>query len=520
MTFLKNWGKKVNMEKTLDNTIDRLLSKIDIVDVISSYLPLKQAGRNLKTNCPFHNEKTPSFVVSPEKQIFHCFGCHVGGNAISFVSKHEAISFYEALKKLAKQYNIDLPQTYYKKTNKSLNKAEDLLTASANLYYKCLTTHKLGAYALEYFKKRNITLSTIKQFKLGFAPNSWDTLIKAAFKKKYTKKDLLSAGLILEKNNKIYDRFRNRIIFPIYNITGNVIGFGARVLDKSLPKYINSPDSPVFNKSNNLYGLNITKKEVLKQNEAILVEGYMDCIKLFQEGFKNVVATLGTSLTENHVKILKRYTSNILIIFDSDEAGIKACSRNIELFLKQDLFIKILTFKDVKDPDEFLEKFGKEKLKAYINKNAKSFFDFKLEQLQKQYNINDSNGKSKIANEIIKMLNHIQDAILKDEYLKKLSNVLNIEFESIKTQIKKNKVYSKKDSSADISLKDLEKKDPKTLNLIKAEHIITQLLIDKNKIYCIIKDLAGLYNLKFITNELNLVLDLIKEKTAEESFFE
>ena len=342
----------------LKDIIEEIKSRCDIVDIISDYMHLEKSGSNYTGLCPFHSEKTGSFMVSKSKQIYKCFGCNAGGDVISFVMRWENVDFMEAVKILARKCGITLDRNISeeeKKKIQEINKFREIHTEAARFYFANLLRTKNPGY--EYLRKRGLSDKIIKKFGLGYSPNSWNSLMNYLLSKGYDKTDLVKCGLITHKteSNKYFDRFRNRVMFPIFNYNGKVIGFGGRVLDDSLPKYLNSPETLVFNKRMNLYGLNISKKGI-KDDTLILVEGYMDLISLYQNNIENVVATLGTALTIEQAKLIRRFAKNVIISYDSDQAGQNATLRAIDILLKADIKVKILNLKDCKDPDDFIKK--------------------------------------------------------------------------------------------------------------------------------------------------------------------
>ena len=338
--------------------IEKIKEQNDIVEIISEDIRLKKSGRNYIGLCPFHNDKSPSFTVSQDKQIYKCFSCGEAGNVLTFIMKYKKLNFLEAAKYLADKASITLNMG--SKENSAVSKKKQLMykinVDSARYFFANLQKNK---YSKDYFLNRGIKEETIKRFGLGYSLDNWHALMNYLKKRGYKEEILLEAGLILrsEKKGNLYDRFRNRVMFPIFDYRGNVIGFGGRVLDDSLPKYLNSPDTLIFNKRQNLYGLNFARKEI-KDRSVILVEGYMDLISLYQYGIKNVVATLGTALTDGQGSLIKRYADTVIISYDSDEAGIKATLRAIEIPNKLDINVKVLNLKECKDPDEFIRKYG------------------------------------------------------------------------------------------------------------------------------------------------------------------
>lgn len=416
--------------------IDQILDRVDIAEIIAGYIPLKKNGRNFKTNCPFHNEKTPSFVVSPEKQIYHCFGCGEGGNAIGFVMKYESMEFPEAIKVLAERAGVELPR--YKKENneeESLSSRLYKINDLAAVFYQNYLMSENGKKALSYLKARGVTAETLRIFRIGFAPLAWEMFRDYCENKKIHPELLKKAGLIIksEKTKKDYDRFRNRIMYPIFNERGNVLGFGGRVMDDSLPKYINSPETAVYVKSNVLYGLNFSKKGIREKGYAIIVEGYMDVIIPFQYGINNIVATSGTSLTPDHVSMLKRYTNTVIMIFDADQAGETASLRGLDIFAEKGVEVKIVSLPKSEDPDSFVRKYGRKNLEEIVS-SAKNLFDYKLDLLIARHGIKDV---GRISSEMMPTIAKIENEIVKSNYLKRLAERLEVREESLRHEMGK-----------------------------------------------------------------------------------
>lgn len=445
----------------------------DIVDIVSNYVSLKKTGVNFKGLCPFHVEKTPSFIVSPTKQIFHCFGCGVGGNVFHFVSKIENINFIDAVKFLANKNGIKLTYSDEKSSLKEdIYKVNDL----ACKFFKEKLFSREGEVAREYLKKRNIDKGTIDKFLLGFAPDDWDGFYNFAKKQGFSDYLLLQAGLIIkrEKTEGYYDRFRNRLIFPIVNNLGRVCAFGGRVLDNSLPKYINSPESPVYVKGKNLYGWYFAKDSIIKENKAIIVEGYFDCITCHKFGITNVVATLGTSLTKDQVQNIRKYTNNAIIAYDIDTAGINASIRGLDLLIEEGIDVKISILEGEKDPDEYLNKNGKEAFLTCIN-NSKEIIDFWLD-VSKKERVADLKGKLKLVQEMLPVVAKVQDDNKRLEYRRLISDRLNIPEMYISKELDRilRKVYK-------IDLK--EKKESKTLSIYEiAEKELLKLILSDTTI--------------------------------------
>jgi len=419
----------------------------DIVDVVGEFVELKRAGTNYKALCPFHNEKTPSFVVSPEKQIYHCFGCGEGGDVLSFLMKHNNYSFIEAAEYLAKKAGIKLEHVSKKETKKK-NTLYEINREAGLFFYKNLAKSKK---ALDYFSNRGIKTRVIKSFGLGYALDSWEALYNHLKNKNYKDEDILKTGLIIGRDKKqgYYDRFRNRVIFPIIDTKKRIIGFGGRVLDNSLPKYLNSPDSEVFYKGRNLYNLNnaLKNKDI---NYVILTEGYMDVIKLSSFGYNNTVASLGTSFTKYQVKLLKKYFDEFYIAYDSDKSGIKAAIKALNLFKNYNIDAKVITFPDNMDPDDYITKYGKVKFKEKIN-NASEYFSFLDDYYSNIYDINSNKGKVEYIENFLHNVKNITNSIERELVIEKISEKTNISKENLLNE------YNKKNSKKNIKQKPIRK---------------------------------------------------------------
>jgi DNA primase len=417
-----------------DNILDDILSRINIVEIVSSYIPLKRAGRNFKANCPFHHEKTPSFMVSPDRQIYHCFGCGAGGNAFGFLMQYERMEFPEAVETLAKKAGVEIPQL-----NNEDQKSAGLLTQlyKVNEFAVGFFSQNLTSIVKDYLAKRGITEDSVKLFKIGYAPDRWDGLINFLRTKSINLSIIDKAGLILNKESGgYYDRFRNRLIFPIFDIKDRPLGFGARVLDNSLPKYINSPETPVYTKGRNLYGLNFSKEAIRDSDEAVIVEGYLDFIIPFQAGVRNIVASLGTALTFDQARLLKRYTTNVVMVYDGDAAGELANLRSLDIFVEEGISVKVAPLPPGHDPDSLVRKFGAQRLKDLII-SAQDLFDYKFNVLKNKFPLATSEAKAKIAQELLSTITKIKDAILKADYVKKLAERLDIDEQHIWLELKK-----------------------------------------------------------------------------------
>lgn len=411
--------------------IEDLKSRIDIVDVIGRQVQLKRAGANYKGLCPFHNEKTPSFIVSPQKQIFTCFGgCGASGDVVSFVMRYYNLEFNEAVEKLAKEYGIDIVKS--QRRNDDREKYYEINREAARFFYRNMTEGPNRGYS--YMRKRGIEDRTIKKFGLGYAPDSWDSLY-GYFKEKGTdEKLLLELGLLSQKDGRCFDKFRDRVIFPIINTAGKVIGFGGRALDdKAMPKYLNSPENRVFQKKNNLYALNSTKQDIGKAGTAIIVEGYMDAISLYQNGVRNVAASLGTALTDNQAKLINRYTKNVVLSYDADAAGQKAALRGIEVLRNEGCKVKVLHVTDGKDPDEYIKKNGRDAFDKLVEK-AIPYTDYKIEAAKRDIDLGTEEGKIDFIRRITPILSDLTP-VEADIYIKKAARDTGISEKAIKMEI-------------------------------------------------------------------------------------
>ena len=493
----------------IKDIIEEVKSRCDIVSTISQYIELKSSGVNYKGLCPFHGEKTPSFYVNESKQIYKCFGCGEGGDVINFVMKMENLDFIDAVKVLAQKYGIEINTNMDEESKKKLEKIkkfQDIHTEAARFYFSNLHTKKNSGYA--YLRSRGLDEKIIKKFGLGYSLASWNSLMEYLTSKGYSNKELIECGLLAHKkeSNKIYDKFRNRVMFPIFDYRGNVIGFGGRVLDDSLPKYLNSPDTITFNKRYNLYGLNFSRKEI-KNKTLILVEGYMDLISLYQYGIKNVVATLGTALTKEQGMLIKRYADNVIISYDSDEAGIKATLRAIEILSDIDINVKVLNLKDCKDPDEFIRKYGVKGYQEAIDESINQII-FRINNLKKQFNLNKDEDKVKFAKEASKIIKKVKSPVEIDYYTKYLSDLIQISIDSIKREIY-GKSYNKTENNKYKKSKYIKKDEV----VIEKPKIITngEKFVEKNLIKLIIEDkkLRDIIVLK--VNDNDFLLDESKE---------
>jgi DNA primase len=428
------------------HTTDKVKDRMDIEEVISDYVPLKRKGQNLWACCPFHGEKTPSFSVSPAKQIYKCFGCGKAGDPIQFVMDIEGLGFQEAVRHLAGKYGIEVEEEEAQtpEQEQAQSERESLLIAlgfARDFFVKNLETAEGRSIGLSYFKERGFGPEIIQKFDLGYALDGWDHLLNAAKKAGFQEDILLKAGLILEKDgdpSRRYDRFRNRVTFTIHNISGKPIAFGARILtkDKNQPKYINSPETPVYHKSDVLYGMFQAKKSIREKDNCFLVEGYTDVISMHLSGIENVVASSGTSLTEGQIKLIKRFTDQVTVLYDGDAAGIKASLRGIDLLLEGGLIVKAVVFPDGEDPDSYSRKVGSQAFQDYLAENAKDFIGFKINLYRDEYE-RDPIRKAEVIREVVQSIAKIPDPIIRSVYSKEAASLLDIEEGIIYAEVNK-----------------------------------------------------------------------------------
>lgn len=472
-----------------EDLIDEVISQNDIVDVVSEYVTLKKSGRNFVGLCPFHREKTPSFCVSLDKQIFKCFGCSEGGNVISFIMKIENLDFWESVELLAERAGIDL--TRYEQSSKMPSNAKEIknlketmfsINRDVGIYYHDNLVDLLNEgnnLVKEYVKKRQFDNKTLTKFGIGFA-NGKIPLFDYLQKKGYTKEEILKAGILVENDKgRIYDRYYSRLIFPIFDIRDRIVAFGGRVLDKSLPKYVNSPENEIYHKGKTLYLMNFAKRN--RQERIIIVEGYMDAIALQKSGFDNAVASLGTALTDDQARLLKKYTDNVIICYDQDAAGQNATLRGLDILNKRGLNVKVLKLDkpDVKDPDEYINKYGKERFKNCID-NSISLVEFKVAMLEKNLDQNNIDSKIWFLTKTAEVLASIDNDIEREIYINKISEKYNIGTGPIIKEIEKNK-HQKQEVVA-LDMQALTRKIHLTTSLRKKqEQYIIALLLSHDK---------------------------------------
>ncbi|MDP2041632.1 MAG: DNA primase [Algoriphagus sp.] len=435
-------------------TSDKVKERADIVEVVGDYVPLKKKGQNMWACCPFHGEKSPSFSVSPAKQIYKCFGCGKAGDPIQFVMDIEGVGFQEAIRHLAGKYGIEVEEDEARTPEQNLeqNERESLFIAlnfAKDFFVKNLQTEEGRSIGLSYFKERGFNPQIIEKFDLGYALDGWDHFLKAAKAAGFEEEILLKAGLILQKEgdpNRLYDRFRGRVTFAIHNISGKPIGFGARILtkEKNQPKYINSPETPIYHKSDVLYGMFQAKKAIRDLDNCFLVEGYTDVISMHLSGIENVVSSSGTSLTEGQIKLIKRFTNQVTVLYDGDAAGIKASIRGIDLLLEGGLNVKAVVFPDGDDPDSYSRKVGSQAFQDYLKENSRDFIGFKIGLYQEEF-ARDPIRKAEVIREIVQSIGKIPDPIIRSVYAKEASGLLQIEEEIIHSELNKSLIKSQKD---------------------------------------------------------------------------
>ena len=397
------------------NIVDEIKSRCNIVDVIGRVVPLKKAGSNYKGVCPFHNEKTPSFIVSESKQIFTCFGCGATGDLLEFVKRYYNLDFRGSVEMLAKEYGISLEGAF--RSNKDKDELYEINRQAARFFFKALRQQANPGYT--YMKRRGISEEILNKFGIGYADEKWDSLYGFLRGKGISEEKMLDLGLISKSNGRYFDKFRNRVIFPIINTGGKVIGFGGRIIGEGEPKYLNSQESNIFKKKYNLYGLNLAGGDVRKEDSIILVEGYMDVVSLYQNGVRNVSASLGTALTENQARLIKRYTKNVILSYDADNAGQSAAMRGLDILYKESCRARVLKVTEGKDPDEFIKKNGR---KAFIRliDNAQPYGDFKLDFAKAKYDMNDQQQRIDYIGEAVDILKSMKP-VEADIYIKKLA---------------------------------------------------------------------------------------------------
>jgi DNA primase len=426
-----------------EEVIEEVRKANDVVDVIGEYVQLKKQGRSYVGLCPFHSEKTPSFSVTQEKQIFHCFGCGKGGNVVTFLMEMENFSFYEALKYLADRSSIQLPKQEYREKSSLSEENQSILSAYewlTKLYHHLLKFTKDGKAGYNYFRQRGINEETVDAFQLGFAPNVKDFTAEFLKKKGFHLQLLVKSGLLsLQDNQTATDRFKGRVIFPIRNHLGKTVGFGGRAIMEQEPKYLNSAESDLFQKGKLLYNFDLAKRHIRKQSEVILFEGYMDVISAYQSGFKNVIATMGTALTENQAKLLRRYVDTVILCYDSDNAGLEGTYKAAELLRTTGCQVKVANMDNGMDPDDFIKKNGAEAFDNQVIKASDTYMGFYMRYLKKDYNLNLEGDRIQYIEKVLKQLAMIDSGIEREYYLKELSNEFSISLDTLQDELNNNR---------------------------------------------------------------------------------
>lgn len=491
-----------------ENVINTIQERTDIVEAISRYIPLKKMGRNYKALCPFHHEKTPSFVVSPDKQIYHCFGCGAGGNVFSFIMRHENLEFPEVVEMLAQASGVTLPRNIPREKQEVASFANQLykINELACQFFQTSLAH--DSAARDYLNSRGIGDETIKFFKIGYAPDAWEAILSFFKKKGVTEAVLEKAGLAISNDKGgYYDRFRHRVIFPIIDLKDRLLGFGGRVLDsKTLPKYINSPETYIYSKGKNLYGLNVSKEHVKKKGYLLVVEGYLDFIIPYQAGINNLIATLGTALTIDQVKLVKRFTNTVIIVYDPDEAGEAASLRNLDIFISEDVNVYVTELPRGYDPDSHIRKFGAEEFTRLI-KSSKNLFDYKLDKVASRFDIKSGHGKARIAGEMLPTIARIGNAVLKSDLVKRLAEALSVEEEAIRTELKK--VKPAYDERPYLMNSEEDRRESQS-----AEKMVLSLLLEDGKFINVVKENLSIEEFKnsSVRDIVKAILELYKDQ--------
>ena len=446
--------------------LDELIIRNPIEDVVGQYVSLKRSGSNMFGLCPFHGEKTASFSVSPDKGIYYCFGCHKGGGAVNFMMEIEGLSYPDAVRALAKRAGMEVPEDeQYQSRYRQQERLWALHKEAARFFHSQLYA-PVGRQALEYALGRGMSKSILTTFGIGYAPDSWDSMVKAMKAKGYTEEELKESGLVTisQKNGNIFDRFRDRLMFPIIDVRGNVIGFGGRIIknDKDAAKYLNSPETLIFNKRKNLFGLNLAKKS--KQGYLILVEGNIDVVALHQYGFDNAIASLGTSLTEEQAALITRYADQVVLIYDGGKAGQNATQRAIPILEKAGLQVKVLQIKDAKDPDEYLKKFGADKFRLLLE-GSSNRVEYQLNAIRSQYDLNVDEERVKYLQESADLISRLQSPVQQEIYGYRVAEACKISYDAMKREIdkaRKRRAYQQKKKQEKIDLAPAQALQPKS----------------------------------------------------------
>ena len=504
--------------------LDELTARNPIEDVVGQYVNLKRSGSNLFGLCPFHGEKTASFSVAPDKGIYYCFGCHKGGSVINFEMEIEGLSYPDAVRALAKRVGMEVPEDeQYQSRYRQQERLWALHKEAARFYHSQLYA-PVGVNALQYAAGRGMPKSILTKFGIGYAPNSWTSLVDWLRGKGYTDQELRDSGLVTvsRKNGNLFDRFRDRLMFPIIDVRGNVIGFGGRIMnsqDKSAAKYLNSPETLIFNKRKNLFALNLAKKS--KFGYLILVEGYMDAIALHQFGFDCAVASLGTALTEDGANLLARYTEQVVLIYDGDEAGQNATKRAIPILEKAGLQVKVLQMRDAKDPDEFLKKFGADRFKLLLEESSKRV-EYQLNAIRRKYDLRDDDQKVKYLQESAELISALSSSVQREVYGNRVAEAAGISMDAMKLEVSrafKRRVYQEKKKQEKIDLSPVRSLQPKDKNLrydnvksARAEEIVLAQILKEPALFEEIPELRPeMFSSEFMGKAYSQLLDRYRQ---------
>ncbi len=489
--------------------ISEIQSSLNIVDIVSDYVTLKQTGKNFLGLCPFHHEKTPSFTVNEQKQIYKCFGCGEGGTIFNFLMKQDALTFPEAVNALAEKANIKIDVFSQKEDQQGIKNLYKVNEKATCFFADMLLKTQNGKRSRDYASSRSINDDSIRKFRLGFSPNSWNSIVNKSKEWGVDTRVLEKAGLVLRKQEKCYDRFRNRLMFPIFDFQNRPVGFGARALDNTLPKYLNSPETPIFSKSRTLYGINLAKESMIKNRKVLLMEGYTDVIIAHQSGLDWSIAVLGTSLTREHIKLLRRYCDKAILVFDADTAGQKSSERNLDIFIEEDFDVNIVLLPKDYDPYDFIIKKGKQRFLEQVN-NAYDFFGFKIKQYEAKWDMSSVSGRSSAIDDILSTVMKIPDIIKRDLTIKRVAEEMSIDEQLLRNHLTKFKALKKKQADS----KNFHDQIADNLNRSSSadhqvEMTIMGLIINRNDLIKKVKTVIGIDN--FIDNKIRNIVESISE---------
>ena len=485
--------------------ISEIQGTLNISDVVSDYVPLKQTGKNLIGLCPFHHEKTPSFTVNVEKQIYKCFGCGEGGTIFNFLMKQESITFPEAVKVLADKANIRINGFNTREGHKGTSVLYEANEQATSFFSEMLLKTKEGKGSRDYLSSRLINDDSIRKFRLGYSPNRWNSMVNKSKDWNISTQVLENAGLILKRQSSgFYDRFRNRLMFPIFDFQNRPVGFGARVLDNSLPKYLNSPETPIFNKSKAFYGINLAKNSIIKNRKILLMEGYTDVIMAHQCGIDWSIAILGTALTREHVRLLRRYCDKAILVFDADTAGQKSSERNLDIFIEEDFDVSVVLLPENYDPYDFLVKKGAKEFLGQVEK-AYDFFSFKIKLSESKWDMSSVSGKASAIDDILSTAVKIPNILKRELTIKRIAEEMSIEENDLRKHLKKdqpgrNQLYNKKSDTLN---------KPKTNAVQTIERTLLGIMISRNDLIKKVESDIGVDN--FSNEELRSIAERISE---------